>query len=151
MHPYFEERSIPEPNTGCYLWLLSYSKDGYGRCDASGNSRRAHRRSYEAEHGVSLPVETQVLHRCDNPGCVNPDHLFLGTNADNMADKARKGRVRVYRGEDSNLAILTEQQARAILNEPGTHQAIADRFGVNRVTVTNIKSRRTWRCLDKAA
>ncbi len=149
-HPYIADRAIPEPNSGCYLWAGSIARDGYGRMRRGKRVLRAHRASYEMAIGP-IPGDLQVLHKCDVPSCVNADHLFLGTHADNMADKASKGRVRVYRGEASNLAVLTEPQALAALAARGTHQAIADRFGVDRVTITNLKSGRTWAHLRAAA
>jgi hypothetical protein len=83
---------------GCWLWTGYRMPNGYGRMGAGGWSKNggsllAHRVSYELHKG-SIPDGICVMHSCDNPRCVNPAHLSLGSQADNMADKARKGRAR---------------------------------------------------------
>lgn len=88
-----EDRSEPEPNTGCWLWMQHTNRLGYGRLKQRNRSREAHRVSYEAFVGP-IPEGMDVLHRCDVRCCVNPDHLFLGTHLDNMRDMAIKWRGR---------------------------------------------------------
>lgn len=78
--------------SGCREWTRGTNKQGYGEIRVNGRMRRAHRVVWEMGHGP-IPEGLFVLHRCDNPPCGNLDHLFLGTNADNMADMARKGRT----------------------------------------------------------
>lgn len=88
-----ERHSIPEPNSGCWLWQGNTTKKGYGRLGGG----QAHRMSWTAFRGT-IPEGMCVLHRCDNRACVNPDHLWLGTQIDNINDCVNKGRNRSSRG-----------------------------------------------------
>jgi len=87
-----EERTIPEPNTGCFLWTGALVH-GYPEISVNSKSKRAHRVSYEVANGP-IPSGLCVLHACDTPACVNPAHLFLGTARDNVHDCIKKGRRR---------------------------------------------------------
>lgn len=87
----FDANVIPEPMSGCHIWVAGVNQDGYGSIRCDGIRKRAHRVAWERVHG-EVPDGLWVLHRCDNPSCVNPSHLFLGTAKDNAVDMARKGR-----------------------------------------------------------
>jgi uncharacterized Zn finger protein (UPF0148 family) len=91
-----EAQSIPEPNTGCLLWLGEIQADGYGRISIRNRMRRVHRVAYAAWVS-SLPNGQRVLHRCDQPACINPDHLYVGTAKDNVDDMVRRGRWKPVR------------------------------------------------------
>lgn len=128
--------------TGCWNWTLQKDKKGYGRIGVNGTPRGAHRISYELHCGL-VPDEMHVLHRCDNPACINPEHLFIGTNAENMADRNAKGRQQ--RGSKHGLAKLTEYDALAIRTATGiTLRDLADTYGVCVATVKNIRSGKIW-------
>jgi HNH endonuclease len=102
-------------------------------------------------HG-EIPEGMQVLHKCDTRPCVNPDHLFLGTNNDNVQDKIRKGRENTPWGEQVNTAKLTAEQVKEIrdLYAAGgiTQQVIADRYGINQRAVSAIICRVNWARLN---
>lgn len=106
---------------------------------------KAHRLSWELAVGREIPHGLQVLHKCDTPRCVNPEHLFLGTNADNMADKAQKGRAYRPSGETAPLAKLTEAQVLEIFHSDDAGVTLANRYSVSPNAVSRIKLRHTWR------
>lgn len=137
---------IGEPDE-CWEWQAGKTTRGYGNIGASRESGTtiAHRIAWMLHHGQQVPAGAHVLHRCDNRGCVNPHHLFLGTHDDNMADKARKGRANRMPGERNPSAKLTEEAVREIRAAAGYHGEIGSRFGVSASTVQSIKVGRIWK------
>jgi hypothetical protein len=103
----------------------------------------AHRLAWEYAYGP-IPDGLQVLHRCDNPPCINPEHLWLGTNVDNMADRQRKGRTAHTCGSRAGNAKLTEDDIPAIILMRGTQKQIAEVFGVSRSLIGAILQRKVW-------
>jgi len=137
-HARFESNYIPEPNSGCWLWLASVDKDGYGQFLYG---KRAHRYSYEYYNGV-IPAGVCVLHKCDNPSCVNPEHLFLGTNRDNINDMVNKGRS--LSGIKNPAAKLTEDDVSNIRNDLRPIRIIAKDYNVGKSQIHNIKTNTSW-------
>lgn len=148
--PRLEAWSVPEPNSGCFLWLGGLSGDGYGKSWYRGKGIRAHRLAWIAAKG-SVPPETQVLHKCDTPLCVNPEHLFLGTHLDNMRDASKKGRLHGKPprkiGEAHPAAKLTEQQVLEIRASGIGCRIAARMYGVTSDHILHIRSGRKWRHL----
>ena len=106
---------------------------------------KAHRASWIVHNGP-IPARMHVLHRCDMPPCINPDHLFLGTQVDNNADRDRKGRGRVALGERQHLAKMNAAMVAEIRQSNGVSLAkLAAKYGVNKTTIGRIISRKTWK------
>lgn len=148
----FERRHRKDGEDGCWLWTAATDKDGYGIFGSSYDGqtfKRAHRYSWVAHNDQSIPKGMFVCHKCDVPGCVNPEHLFLGTVADNHEDMDRKGRRRApFKGEMHPTAILTEEHVRAILVDPRSWTEIAQAYGVAPNTIGSIKNRVSWQHVE---
>jgi hypothetical protein len=129
----------------CWEWQASRSRKGYGIAPLGHKSRSAHRVAWEITYGP-IPDGLHVLHTCDNPACCNCAHLFLGTNADNVADRVHKGRG--HKGQNHTRAKFTENQIRAIRvfakNNKINQSEIAKQYGVNNATISRIVNRGRW-------
>lgn len=132
----------------CWLWVAGVNNKGYGRFQyytriqrpGLGRDLYAHRVAWMLRHG-DIEDGLNVLHRCDRPACVNPDHLFLGTQAENVADCVRKSR----KTNPPIVSRLTEDDIRSIRVDPRKHHIIAADFGLKRMAVFKIKHRQTWK------
>lgn len=144
--PSIQERfwSKVQKTDTCWLWSSHRNKHGYGSFWYADTMAKAHRVAYVLAYGP-IPEGLCVLHQCDVTSCVNPSHLFLGTQAENVADRQRKGRQARLKGEASGPCKITTETARKILHGTGLHQDIADAHGVSRALVSAIKNRRVWR------
>ena len=125
--------------------FTGFKRKGYGSVWWQGASVRAHRASWTVSKGP-IPDGLQVLHACDNPGCVRPSHLFLGTNLDNVADRHAKDRDAHpdRRGERGGRATLTEAQVCQIRESAETNKALALQLGVDPSTISDIRRRKSW-------
>lgn len=141
---WFEERFIPEPNSGCWLWTRSTSpgpKPPKPKAILGGRAFIGSRLAFLIYRGP-IPEGMLVCHRCDLPLCVNPDHLWLGTNADNLADMKAKGRSAYgERCAQSKLTISDVQEIRSY--SLGSVEA-AKKFGVTKRTINDVRARKTW-------
>lgn len=131
----------------CWVWPYSLRK-GYGVLRRPGSSRmeKAHRLAFELEYGY--PLDALGCHACDNPSCCNPDHIFEGTQADNMADAKAKGRLSAppaaRPGRRMRHKKLTPDDVRAIRSDRRTQAAIAADFGISQSVVSGIRSGKRW-------
>lgn len=133
---------FPEPNSGCWLWDGTLHHDGYGQIRIDGVVHRAHRLSYEIHCG-GIPDGLGALHKCDVRCCVNPDHIYAGTDKDNSRDKVRRGRTLI--GEQNASAKLTSEIVQFLRRSDETDTELAKRFGVSRPAVRNARCGKTWR------
>jgi len=135
-----------EGKSSCWIWKGATDCDGYGVFGGGGYfSRKAHRASYQINIGDISPTTLQVLHECDNPSCVNPVHLFLGTQQNNIQDMVQKGRNRHPRGEESGAAKLTEKQVKEIRKSYGSPTYLANKYKVSVTHIHRIRSRKVWK------
>lgn len=139
--------SIHENHNDCWEWTGGKFHNKYGQFGINRKHYYAHRVSY-ALFVDMIPDGMEVCHSCDNPGCVNPKHLFLGTHQENINDKVRKNRQ--AKGENQGRHKLSEQniyQIREMLEQDYTQQEIANIFGVSQVQICHIKSGGHWEWL----
>lgn len=131
------------PDGDCWVWTAYTSRLGYGRIRFQKTIITAHRISYWIQNPTwKLSSSLSVCHACDTPACVNPKHLWLGTQADNMKDC--KGKGRKERGERHASARLTENQIIAIRQDSRIQKQIASDYGMGRTIISNIKSKNKW-------
>lgn len=134
----------------CWLWRGTIRRPfGYGATSYQGRQWIAHRLTWFLTHGP-IPADLQVLHRCDVPACVNPNHLFLGTQADNMADMCAKGRAYDRRGHlNSNVKLTADdvRRIRQMLAAGDRAMEIAERFNVTYGAIYGIKNGTRWKHL----
>lgn len=142
-----------ERSEGCWEWRGGRTGQGYGVFSAENRSELAHRQSWMLYRGP-IPKGMYVLHTCDNTGCVNPDHLWIGTPLDNMQDKTAKGRGRYLpsyvKGSQHGMAKLSDdevRQMRRLRNEGRKLVDIATAFGISKSSAGRICSGKSWRHL----
>jgi hypothetical protein len=150
-----------DPTSGCWIWPGGKIAQGYGHVRLpKGGPVLVHRFAYKTWVDPDLPDDACVLHACDNPPCFNPDHLFAGTRKDNSDDRDRKGRnsvrsgeahwmhrhpERILRGDNHQNAKLTTEKVRAIRSDPRDAAIVAGEYGIAKITVYDVRSRRSWK------
>ena len=138
---YTHKKGIDE----CWEWAGNKDKDGYGMMRAGKHMLRPHRFSYELHNG-KVADGLFVLHSCNNPACVNPNHLRAGTQTDNMQDRIRSGNCPT--GEKHPMAKVSDEQVLQILASNCIYKEIAMQFGISISQVQNIKLQRQRKLLD---
>ena len=133
---------------GCWNWTAHTDKGGYGTLSVGASPCKSHRFSWMIHRGA-IPEGLGVLHKCDNPRCVNPDHLFLGTNTDNTEDRDAKGRqVQGDRHPDAKLTSEDVKEIRSVFvprSRKTGARALARKFGVAKSTLLGVVNRTTWK------
>jgi len=131
---------------GCRVWTARVNEQGYGITNIRGRPYRAHRAAWECAHGP-IPEGMVVRHKCDIPGCVNVDHLEIGTQLDNVADRDARGRHKPLSGEANGFAKLTEEQVLEIRRSTGALRITAEKYNVHLSLVWLIRKNKIWRHL----
>lgn len=134
-------RTMLDPVSGCHVWTGGVNKHRYGVLSFAGRKAFAHRLAYQTWVG-EIPEGFQVCHHCDNRRCLNPAHLFLGSNAENVADRNAKGRQ--ARGERQGRAKLSDDDVRAIRASAARIVDLAAQYGVAETTISNIRHGKRW-------
>jgi len=129
---------------GCWYWTGTTFNTGYGKIGVRNKQLTTHRLSYILNKGEIING-LQVLHKCDNRLCVNPEHLFLGTIQDNMKDMVIKGRQNKAKGENHGHAKLTNDQVFQIRNATGHQKDIAKKYDVTQQTISKIKNHKHYK------
>ena len=133
----------------CWEWIGAKNERGYGVFTKNRTNIKAHRFSWELVYG-KINGGMFICHSCDNPSCVNPNHLFIGNQKDNMADCKSKGRMRIphHKGTKNGRAVLNESDVVEILalrKSGATYNYIAKKYSVHVNTVAKIVTRKTWK------
>lgn len=140
----FYDFALPEPNSGCWLWIGALYGSGYGVFNTSDDrTMHAHRYSWMLHRG-EIPDGLIVCHKCDVRCCVNPEHLFVGTHSDNANDMHAKGRNNTPRGEQHVRSKLSEQDVRNIRVDIRALSTIGNDYGVDKQYIWKIKHGWHW-------
>lgn len=139
----FMNKIEPIPWTGCWIWTAGINKAGYGIFAVNRKSQLAHRISYILYKG-KIPLGKFVCHSCDNPTCVNPDHLWLGTAKDNAVDRMVKGRNADQRGYKSALAKWELKTVQAMREAKGSLNELTKQYGISKSQISKIRSGKCW-------
>ena len=141
----FNDSIVPVTESGCWIWMGNTNGRGYGILSFKGKLIPAHRFSWIIKNGA-IPSGINVLHHCDTPACVNPTHLFLGTQKENIHDCIKKGRFKLPEtiGEKNSQSKLTEDQVLAIRKDNRSQRAIAKDYCVSQKLIWLVKHNVAW-------
>lgn len=145
IHDRLKYLSVVDFNTGCHNWRGGLNLTGYGVLSYKHEKWLAHRLSFTLAYG-SIPDNLYICHKCDNPKCINPEHLFLGSQKDNLTDMTSKGRAAV--GSDYHRSNLTDEDVKAIKADTRKQLVIAKEYGVSRTNISAIKTGRAWKHVE---
>lgn len=141
--------STDDPDSGCRVWNGSTDgKLGYGKLYWQGRDQYAHRLAWEHQNNRTIPAGLVVMHSCDNPSCINPHHLAVGTQKQNVDDQFRRGRARRCRGSAHALSTLTAIDVAVIRSESASgvsHAGLARRFKVSATTIWRIVNHHSYK------
>lgn len=146
-----EKFSKKDEETGCIEWIGSHDVDGYGQTEYKGKNYRTHRLAYKIYIG-SIPKGKIVCHHCDNPSCINTDHLYVGTYKDNAHDRMKRGRSNIKTGEESSASKLTRARAIELIQRRKNgerSETLAEDYGITIWTVNDIMKGKSWKNIDR--
>jgi len=145
---FWDNVAITADSERCWLWTARIHPSGYGTKNWNGRKDQAHRVSWMINYGA-IPDGLWVLHKCDNPTCVNPEHLFLGTRQDNIDDMVAKGRRADTHGENHPQHKIDSRQVQEIRKRYAlggvTQKALGREYGVNDRQISQIINYRVWK------
>jgi len=135
----------------CWNWGRGLTAYGYGQMAYKCKRYAPHRLSWEYANDKKIGKGMVIMHSCDNPSCVNPNHLSMGTQAENVADMIRKGRFNSYdrTGENNHSCVVKKIDVSGIFEAAGTHQEIADKFNYPVGAIKGIRNGKTWKADTK--
>lgn len=147
---YLRRRSVVNEQTGCHEWIGAASSFGHGNINVDGKYWKVHRYAWTLARGA-IPDGMCVCHHCDNPPCINPEHLFLGTRKDNSDDMYRKGRGRKSVGSGHWYSKFSDEDVRRIREAYlfGARQVdLAAAYGVHQTAISTVVRRQNWRHVE---
>lgn len=146
---YLKSRIVIDKKTGCWNWQGSKGRQGYGVKRIGDRLIKTHRLFYELLVG-KIKKNKKVCHKCDNPSCCNPEHLFIGTQRKNMQDMMKKNRSNFHRGENNKLSIFKNEEVIEIrkLYPSITQAELARRYKCSEGAIASIIHRRTWKHIE---